>query len=276
MKSYWDSLAHQFQHQQPPLRPCAEDTRLLQQIVHNRHRQNSPPHSRALLFGVTPEIASLSWPDHTSLLAIEKSQAMIDVIWPGNIPGRREAILGNWLDIKLEEASFDFVVGDGFLTGFAYPDQYRQIAENISHWLKPDGWLIARLFVRTTKQETLQAIMTDLRAHRVKRFDILKWRLGMALQENAREGVTVENIYRAWKRIEEQWPSLPEEAGWPRPTVDTIKLYDGRIARYAFPSIEELNDAFSNHLEPVSTTIPDYDFGECCPTLVYRRRNGHA
>ena len=274
MKSYWDSLAHQFQHQQPPLRPCAEDLRLLHQNVRDWQAQNPQRHLRVLLFGVTPEIAGFLWPANTSLLAVEKSRAMIDLIWPGNISGKREVVSGNWFDIDLEEASFDFVVGDGFSTGFAYPVDYEKIAGNISQWLKPDGRLIARLFVRTEKRETHETIMTDLRSGNIKRFDILKWRLGMALQENMQQGVIVDEIYRAWKRIEEQWPSLPEDAGWPRPTVDIIKLYEGRTDRYAFPAIEELNDAFSNDLKPVSTTFPDYDFGECCPTVVYSQRDG--
>jgi SAM-dependent methyltransferase len=275
MESYWDSLARQFQHQQPPLRPCAEDLRLLQRNVQDWQERNPQRQLRILLFGVTPEIAGFSWPENTFLLAVEKSQAMIDLIWPENIPGKREVVSGNWFDIQLEEASFDIVVGDGFSTGFAYPSDYRHIAEVISRWLKPDGRLIARLFVRTEKKETHEAIMADLRAGNIRRFDILKWRLGMAIQENVRQGVIVDEIYRAWKRIEEQWPSLAEEADWPRETVNTIKLYEGRNNRYAFPTINELNDAFSNHLKPVSTTFPDYDFGECCPSLVYCRRNGH-
>lgn len=273
MKSYWDSLAHQFQHQQPPLRPCAEDLRLLHQGTLDWRDRNSHPELRVLLFGVTPEIANFSWPAKTFLLAVEKSQTMIELIWPGDIPGQREVVCGNWLDIKLEEASFDLVLGDGFLTGFAYPGGYRQIAEVISRWLKPNGQLSARLFVRTKKKETHEAIMASLRAGNLKRFDILKWRLGMALQEDAQQGVAVDEIYRAWKQIEKQWPSLPEEAGWPRSTVDTIKLYEGRNDRYAFPTIDEINGAFSPHLKPVSVAFPDYDFGECCPTLVYRRRN---
>jgi hypothetical protein len=273
MKSYWDSLAHQFQYQQPPLRPCAEDMRLLDRSIRNWQDRNPRRQLRVLLLGVTPEIAEYSWPANTYLLAVEKSQTMINLIWPGNIPGQREAVSGNWFDIQLEEASFDFVVGDGFSTSFAYPEGYQQIARLISRWLKPDGWLMARLFVRTEKKETLDAILAALRTGTIKKFDILKWRLGMALQENVRQGVIIDEIYRAWKGMEDQWPSLPEEAGWPRSTVDTIKLYDGRDERYAFPTIKELNDAFSNHLKPVSTAFPDYDFGECCPSLVYRRRD---
>jgi len=34
---------------------------------------------------------------------------------------------------------------------------------------------------------------------------------GMAIQENVQQAFIVEEIYRAWKRIEEQWPSLPRK-----------------------------------------------------------------
>jgi hypothetical protein len=273
MKSYWDLLAHQFQHQQPPLRPCADDIHFLLQTVRFWHRRQSPPQIKILLLGVTPEIANAEWPPSTSLLAIEKSQAMIDVVWPGNIPGQREVILGNWFDIDLKNQPFDFVVGDGFLTGANYPDQYHQFAERISQWLAPSGLLSARLFVRSENKETFEAITADLEANRIPRFDILKWRLAMAIQESARQGVVVDKIYRAWQRIEQRWPSLPRQAGWPRLTVDTIKLYEGHTNRYSFPTIAEVNEAFSDFLEPVSITIPNYTFGQCCPTLVYRRVN---
>ncbi|MEJ0088316.1 MAG: hypothetical protein WDM80_00945 [Limisphaerales bacterium] len=272
MKSYWDLLADQFQHQQSPLRPCAEDVRLFHQIIRDWHREYSPSRTNALLFGVTPEITNLSWPGNTFLRAIEKSQAMIDVIWPGNIPNQRQVVCGNWLDVKIEEHSLDLVVGDGFLTGLACPQQYDQIAGTISRWLKPDGLLIARLFVRTEKKETMDAIMADLEANRIIRFDILKWRLAMAIQETAEQGVRVDDIYRAWCDIEKTMPALPEQAGWPRATVNTIKLYEGRDNRYAFPTIKELADAISPYLEQVSVTIPTYHFGQCCPILVYRRQ----
>ena len=270
MNSYWDLLANQFQHQQSPLRPCAEDIRVIHQIIHDWHHQHSPSGTSVLLFGVTPEIVNLSWPANTFLRAIEKSQAMIDVIWPGNIPKERQVVCNNWLDVTIEEHSLDLVVGDGFLTGLAYPQQYAQIARTISQWLKPGGLFIARLFVRKEEKETMDAIMTDLEAGRIARFDILKWRLAMAIQETAEQGVRMDNIYRAWCDIEKKLPTLLQQAGWPRATVNTIRLYEGRDNRYAFPTIKELDDAFSSCLEQVSVIIPGYDFGQCCPILVYR------
>src|SRR5258708_4148123 len=105
MKSYWDLLATQFQHQQSPLRPCDEDIRIIHRIIHDQQHSSIRP--KAFLFGITPEIASMSWPENTFLLAVEKSQAMIDVVWPGNILNQRQAICDNWLDVKIEEHSLD-------------------------------------------------------------------------------------------------------------------------------------------------------------------------
>jgi hypothetical protein len=197
---------------------------------------------------------------------------MIDRVWPGNISRQRKVIHGNWFDANFKKNSFDFIVGDGFLTALSYPKQYAQIADRICQWLKPDGLLIARLFIRRPKKETLKKILADLKANRIARFDILKWRLAMAIQQTTEEGVIVDDIYRAWNKIERESPHLSEQAGWPRLTVDTIKLYAGRADRYAFPAIEELKNIFSPRLKLVSITIPAYDFGPCCPILVYRNR----
>ncbi len=57
-----------------------------------------------------------------------------------------------------------------------------------------------------------------------------------------------------------------------RSTGNPIELYEGRDECYAFPTIEELNNIFSTRLEPVSVTIPVYNFGQCCPILAYRNR----
>lgn len=102
MPSYWDLLANQFQHQQSPLRPCAEDIGIIHQIIHEWHERHSAPKPHALLFGVTPEIANLAWPANTFLRAFEKSQAMIDVVWPGDIPNQRQAVCGDWFDAIVE------------------------------------------------------------------------------------------------------------------------------------------------------------------------------
>lgn len=273
MENYWDLLARQFHHQQPPLRPCAEDAAIISGILRDGRLEDSAGQTDILLLGVTPEIAALPLPSKSSLLAIEQSQAMIDLIWPGDISNRRKAVRGNWFEIDFKPCTYDFVIGDGFTTGLAYPDQYRNIAARISEWLRPEGLLISRLFVRSAPQETHERIFVDLQARRIPRFDTLKWRLGMACQTDVKAGVALGDIYHAWITLEKSWPSLAQESGWPESTVQTINLYSGRKNRYHFPTIEEITAEFSGSLELVSTTIPRYHFGECCPTLVFRRRH---
>jgi hypothetical protein len=138
--------------------------------------------------------------------------------------------------------------------------------------LKPDGRLIARVFASPEKKETLQNILADLKANRISGFDILKWRLAMALQKNIRRGVVVGDIYRAWTDIGKEIPFFPMRTGWRPETMNTIKLYDGRTNAYTFPTVAELNTVFLPVFDAVSTTIPEYDFGPCCPILVYRPR----
>jgi hypothetical protein len=271
VKNYWDSLAHQFQHQGPPLRPCAEDIQIMRGLIHEWSSQHPRSRTNALLLGVTPEIAALSWPAGTRLLAVEKSQPMIDIVWPGDIPNQRQVICENWFDLRNQQGAFDIAIGDGFLTSMAYPDQSVQMSRQVSQWLKSDGLLILRAFVRPEKKETLEEILADLTANAVPTFDTLKWRLAMAIQKDTARGIAVADIHRAWVDIETKYPHLPERAGWPRANVNTIKLYDGRPDIYAFPTVNELNQALSVHLEQVSETFPKYHFGNSCPILTYRR-----
>jgi hypothetical protein len=269
---YWDMMANQFQFQQPPLRPCAEDVSLIERTLANWKSRHPDRTLNALLLGVTPEIAGLDWPSNSNLLAVERSQPMIDRFWLGNVPGRRTARCADWFQVEIPEASMDIVIGDGVLTSLAFPRQYRQIAGRISRWLKPDGILTLRVFARPEKAESMQDISTDLKARRIPQFDILKWRLAMALQGDVETGVMLSDVYHAWVKLEREHSSEIENTGWPRATIDTIQLYAGRPARYTFPTIAELDDAFSTELQRVSVTVPNYAFGECCPTVIYQRR----
>lgn len=268
-KNYWDLLAGQFQYQQPPLRPGREDISIFERLISGTRPAFPCLPIDALLLGVTPEIVNLAWPAGSHLLAVEKSQPMIKLIWPGDIPGRRRVLRENWFDLKVQDHSLDLVMGDGVLTALSYPDQYRQLAGLVSRWLKPEGRLLFRVFARPEKAETLEAILADLRANRISKFDILKWRLAMMLQKSIGEGVVLDEVYRAWANIEREHPLPLAQTGWPAATVNTIKLYEGRMERYTFPTVKELDDAFSPQLRRASIVEPGYDFGHCCPIVSY-------
>ncbi|HEY9510407.1 MAG TPA: class I SAM-dependent methyltransferase [Verrucomicrobiae bacterium] len=268
---YWDAMANHFQFQQPPLRPGAEDIAQIENTIAVWQSHHPGQTLNALLLGVTPEIARLDWPANSHLLAIERSQPMIDRFWIGDIPGRRTVRCTDWFHVEIPEASIDVVIGDGVLTPLTFPTQYRQMAERIARWLKPDGVLNLRVFARTEAAESMSAIVADLKAGRIPRFDILKWRIAMALQRDVLGGVMLAHIHQAWEKLEREHPLEIENAGWPRQTINTIQLYAERPARYSFPTVGELDEAFLPALKRQSITVPKYEFGECCPTLIYQR-----
>jgi hypothetical protein len=151
----------------------------------------------------------------------------------------------------------------------SYPEQYHQLARLLARWLKPDGRLILRVFARPTTPGTWAELLADLRAARITKFDILKWRLAMLLQPDIGTGVRLDDIYRAWLKLENDHPELLAQTGWPQLSRDTIKLYAGRRQHYTFPTVAELHAALAPVLQPVSVTIPGYEFGAGCPFVVY-------
>ena len=68
-----------------------------------------------------PEIATMSWPCAVELLAMDRVESMVRAVWPGDVPGVRGAIVGDWLNSGVPPGSRDIVVGDGGFGFFDYP-----------------------------------------------------------------------------------------------------------------------------------------------------------
>ena len=126
--SYWHSLASSYPALRWPLRPSGEDIRVMEETVATWAARHSQVELRALLLGVTPEIADMRWPAASSLTAVDGSAAMARAVWPGNIPRKRRVVCGNWLALPLRESCCSVVIGDGSMNCLPYPDGYRQLA----------------------------------------------------------------------------------------------------------------------------------------------------
>lgn len=269
--TYWGGdVAHQWHLYGPPLRPCAADIRAMEDAVRRFAHRGRP--LNALLWGVTPEIATMSWPEGTQLLAVDKSQQMIDLVWPGDVAGFRKAVQGDWFDYRCSDVRHDVVIGDGNFAPLDYPRSYRALAAAARAALTDTGIVISRFWVRPAKRETPDAVFEDLRAHRIQSFHAFKFRLAMALQENAETGVGVSDVLSAWKRARIDMDSLLAMTGWQRETVDMIYLYEGKTSRLAFPDTAELADVMSEYFDPLETRYLDYEMGDHCPIVTYRVR----
>lgn len=267
---HWNDHAERWRHVGPPLRPCDEDVELLR----DRISRERPVPATAVLLGVTPEIAGLDWPTGTHLIAVDRSRGMIEGVWPFADPASRpdrEVRESDWTMLPLEDASCQLVVGDGCFTLLRYPDQQAKVLDEVARVLAPGGAMIMRYFARLDVPEPMDRVVGDLRAGRIGNFHILKWRLAMALHGPIETGVSVGEIWRAFEDAVPDRQRLADEQGWPRASIDTIDVYRDVDTPYFYPTLEEMAELTQGHFDVEWVVHPDYELGDRCPTVGYRR-----
>lgn len=264
---HWDAYAARWQLIGPPLRPAATDIEYLADSV----RRFSPAPKTALLLGVTPEIAEMSWHSGCRLVAVDKSEGMVRAVWPGDTAHRR-AVIADWLALDLPEAPFDVVVGDGVFTLLGFPHDYARLAQALGALVRPGGLLSLRLFCRVEPSEPLERVMSDAFAGNIGNFNVFKWRLAMALQGNATRGVRLADVYRTFVERTGGARVLASRTGWPEAVIGSIEGYRDVDERYSYSTEREVEDCLALDFELMETWRPSYELGDRCPHLTFRRR----
>jgi len=236
---------------------------------------NSPAAQRAgplhaLLLGVTPEIAAMRWPEKSSLMAVDCSFAMTRAVWPGDVPGRRTVVCGNWLAMPRTDSSCHVVIGDGSFNCLAYPGEFLALAEAVSRLLFEDGILVLRCYVQGAVHEHPEEVYADLARGSISSFHAFKLRLLMAMQPSPEDGIAVNEVYQSWATRAIEPESLPRGPGWQKAAVETIQFYRNRSTVYAFPTLAEARRVLLPFFEEISVSTATHDMGERCPTLVFR------
>ena len=271
---HFNEVAYRWHHFGPPLRPCADDVRVMEELV----RRGSTEHHagarrlRALLWGVTPEIAEMAWPDETELLAVDKSEPMIRQVWPGDIAGRRKAVCADWFEFARPVHRYDVIIGDGNFPMLAYPQQHRALAAIARDSLASSGTLVARFFILPSEPESPDVVFDDLLANRIRSFHSFKFRLAMALQEDASTGVRMSDVYDAWNTARIDVGALMGATGWSQATIETMAIYKGRDSRLSFPSAAQLDALMREYFDKLDERYLSYEMGERCPIVSFRPR----
>ena len=105
----------------------------------------------------------MAWPDGTELLAIDHSPQMIESVWPGDVPGFRTALRGDWAErMRLSGGSLDLVIGDGSLSCVRCPEEYRKLTDKAAGSLRAGGLLILRLHASAEVREDPEQVVEDL------------------------------------------------------------------------------------------------------------------
>lgn len=271
-QSYWSSLARSYAAVGPPLQPSKDDIGFVEQAVGAWSMQHPNAALHALLLGVTPGVADMAWPVAAMLLAIDSSLAMTQEVWPGNIPRRRQALCGDWLALPLRESSCDMVIGDGAMNCLRYPDGFLALAASVHGALRPDGLFILRCYTQPATQETPEEVLADMRRDAIPTFHEFKFRLLMAMQANAGQGIPVGDVYRicADQKIDDR--RLPGRPGWAQADLETIEMYRDSDTVHTFPTITEFRAVLREYFDETGVRVPSYNLGKRCPTLILRPR----
>ena len=267
---HWVEMARQWRQAGPPLRPSPQDLDLWRDEIAEWHRHAGLA-PRVLLLGVTPDIYRLPWPEMTDILAVDRSQPMIDIVWPGP----KEAVLcADWLSMDLPENSRDIVFCDGGLHLLSYPREQQHLVYVLRSLLSDKGLCIIRLFVPPDNRESPDAVLKDLLGGRISNINTLKLRLAMSLQNRAENGVELNEVWRVFHEIAQDMEGLAKKIGWPADHMLAMKIYQGSAARYSFVTVDQVCALFcgrSGGFKLRGILVPSYELGERCPTIVFER-----
>jgi hypothetical protein len=253
----------------PPLRPVAADLRIYWAAVAEWSRRYGIP--RVLLLGVTPELYRLPWPVGVDFLAVDHSQAMIDLVWPGP---KDQARCADWLSLDLSEGSRDIVLCDGGLQLLTYPQGQQQLVRVLQKIVSARGICLLRLFVPPAPRESPAVVLADLLAGRIPNPNLLKLRLGMAMMDRIEDGVAVDAVWQVLCEATPDLEALALRIGWTTEQMLALTAYRGSPARFYFVTVEQALDLFCQRpggFAVHATYRPHYELGEQCPIVVLRR-----
>jgi len=244
---------------------------MLRAVVQHRSLAPAGPY-RVILWGVTPELALMPWPQGAEILAIDRSELMIQSVWPGDVPGMRRAVCGEWRDtLRISGGGCDLLIGDGCLGTSCYPDEYVELTEAAADSLRQGALFVMRLHAHPDGKETTQRVVDDLLNLRIGNFHVFKFRLAMSVQESPEAGVELGHVWDRWRSLRIDEEELAKLTGWDPKVIDTINLYHDKKTRYFFPTLNQHLRIFQQRLDVQKIHVPEYEMGERRPIVMLAR-----
>jgi hypothetical protein len=248
----------------PPLRPNGDVVCAVRTAIQGHD-------GRVLLLGVTPELADIG----KTLVAVDMSENMIMVAWPGDTDTRR-AMCGNWLRMPLKVPEFTAVIGDGSLS-FMPLRVYSRLFDELATLLLPDASLAIRLYETPADCEMVAQIRDDLMTGNGTHtgtgtgngFHAFKWRLAMAIVARTGEAsIAVARIHEVFEREFPDRAGLSAASGWSIGEIAEIDAYAGQDTVFSFPTRKEVLAALPRYFaNPRFVASGSYELAERCPIL---------
>jgi SAM-dependent methyltransferase len=268
----WRLVARVYHSYGPPFRPSAADLAVIATSLGRWAERPDRMAANVLLLGVTPDIATLVLPYIGTLTAVDSSSAMIEAVWPGDVPNKRHAICADWQELPTIGRQFDAVVGDGVVNLVPYPSGLRSLMRAVKQVLAHDGQFIVRCFVQPRHREDPAFVVSELFRGSIASFSQFELRLLMAAQLEGKNGMTLDEACTAWLQHTADAGMLTPRTEWDAQAAETIDRWRGSGFLMAFPTIDDLRTLVNEQFQEVAISYPSYDLGERCPTLVLRPR----
>lgn len=152
IKSYWDARSEKWLTVTGERKPDDYD-------LENFSKLTEREDAIGLVLGATPMLLNIP---ARKITCIDVSKKMLDLLPESNA----EIVVGEWTNTGLEDASVDWVAGDGVLSMLEYPDGYKTLLEEIERILKPGGVFVVRMFthdgIRNSDIEMFKVALTLL------------------------------------------------------------------------------------------------------------------
>lgn len=268
---YWDRIGSDWSLIGPPLRPCAEDTAAMEDMLLSWRRSRAAVPLTAGVLGVTPEIVRMAWPEQTRISAFDKEPAMIGYLWPKEGIPHATAICCDWGSLPVADGALDVVAGDGPLTQLSFRGEHRQVARELARVTAPEGLLLLRLFVPPAEREPVETVFEDLWNGRIGNFNVFRWRLLMSLQESEETGICVGEAWKEWHARIPSPELLAGTLGWPIEVIRVIDRYCSAVAVYTFATLTSIESLLAPDFSLSEQRVPSYQDGERYPTVCFRR-----
>jgi SAM-dependent methyltransferase len=208
----------------------------------------------------------------SDITAVDQSRVLIDDLWPGNVPGRR-AVVGDWLRLPFEAASFTACIGDGCLISFDYPDRQKLVLAEVARCLKPGGKFACRVFLAPDAPQRFADLENAVQKRQIS-FQHFKFKFAMAIgAELENPNVRVSSIPEFFDAKYPDRGELAALTGWDRAEIDTVDIYRESQANYAFPTKNQLLSLIPKTLDHARLVpVPHHPMGNEWPILVAEAR----
>ena len=270
MDEFWRQMIVSIKNMGSPMRPEPREISFIEGNVEKWVSDvNGQSNLKALLLGVTPEIVNMNWPIGIELEAVDRSEAMAEAFWLGDIPGKRKLTQGNWWDFPAAANSFHFIFGDGIFNIQEFPGQFKTFASRMSALLHLDGLAFFRVFTRSENPASPEEVISQLRSGHISSYQDFKLSFTIALQEDASVGYasSIPNVHQALKEMGVSAEELALLRGYSGIAEPMLALSKPQSLQMCFPSQQEFIEAVSPWFHVVEVGYGGHLLAHHCPVF---------